>query len=135
MNPATDAGKHDLSHSLRSRFTEHFVDEILDDDDLSLFVKQFMVGSFKCEDKLLRHIVNFYKVAKRESEVRLQDGANQKPQFSLRTLARAMEYVSYAAGKQFNLERAISDGFSMFFVTSLDGPSTQIMNNLIKTTC
>lgn len=131
MNPATDAGKRDLSHSLRSRFTEHFVDEILDDDDLFLFVKQFMVGSFKCEDKLLRNIVKFYKVAKGVYEVRLQDGANQKPQFSLRSLSRAMEYVRYAV-KKFNLERAIFDGFSMFFVTSLDGPSTQIMNDLIK---
>ena len=43
MNPATDAGKRDLPFSLRSRFTEYFVDDVLDDEDLSLFISVVLV--------------------------------------------------------------------------------------------
>ena len=34
MNPATDAGKKDLPSSLRSRFTEIYVDELIDEVEL-----------------------------------------------------------------------------------------------------
>ncbi|KAK2996619.1 hypothetical protein RJ639_026430, partial [Escallonia herrerae] len=45
MNPATDAGKRDLPFSIRSRFTEYFVDDVMNDEDLILFVNQFMDDS------------------------------------------------------------------------------------------
>ncbi|KAF9602379.1 hypothetical protein IFM89_027086 [Coptis chinensis] len=76
MNPATDAGKRDLPYSVRSRFTEYFVDEILNDEDLTLFINQFLDDSCR-NGELVKKILHFYKVAKRESEERLQDGANQ----------------------------------------------------------
>ncbi|MQL83110.1 hypothetical protein Taro_015596, partial [Colocasia esculenta] len=128
MNPATDAGKRDLPHSFRSRFTEYFVDDILDDGDLSLFVSQYIDEMYSSRE-ILNRIVQFYKMAKC-SEDRLQDGANQKPQFSLRSLARALEYTKKAE-KKFGIQRALYDGFSMFFVTSLDGPSAKIMRDMI----
>ena len=128
MNPATDAGKRELPYSFRSRFTEYFVDDVMDDEDLILFVNQYMDGIYSIRD-LQSHIVLFYKTAKRESEERLQDGANQKPQFSLRSLARALEYTKMAE-KNFELQKALYDGFCMFFLTSLDGPSVKIMNNM-----
>ncbi|OVA06149.1 von Willebrand factor [Macleaya cordata] len=127
MNPATDAGKRDLPYTLRSRFSEIFVDEVLDDGDLALFINQFMDESHR---DLVSKIVRFYKAAKRESEVRLQDGANQKPQFSLRSLYRALEYTKKAQRK-FGFQRALYDGFCMFFLTLLDGPSAKFMNNMI----
>lgn len=128
MNPATDAGKRELPYSLRNRLTEYFVDDVLDDEDLTLFVNQYL--DEKCTPEISRKIVKFYKAAKRESEERLQDGANQKPQFSLRSLARALEYTMKAE-KKFRFERALYDGFSMFFLTLLDGPSARIMEKLI----
>ncbi|KAF5200410.1 Midasin [Thalictrum thalictroides] len=129
MNPATDAGKRDLPFSVRSRFTEYFVDEILNDEDLALFVNQFLDDSFRNQD-LVNKIVQFYKEAKRESEERLQDGANQKPRFSLRSLYRALEYAKKAARK-FGFQKALYDGFCMFFLTLLDGPSAKLMNTMI----
>lgn len=128
MNPATDAGKRELPYSLRSRFTEYFVDDMLDDSDLDLFVRKFLGGHQS--DKLVERIVSFYKEAKKESEQRLQDGANQKPQYSLRSLYRALEYVRKAE-RTFGFQRTIYDGFSMFFLSLLDGSSAKIMNNLI----
>ena len=129
MNPATDAGKRDLPFSLRSRFTEYFVDDVLDDKDLTLFINQFMDDS-KSNRELVNKIVHFYKAAKKESEDRLQDGANQKPQYSLRSLYRSLEYTRKAE-REFGFPKAIYDGFSMFFLTLLDGPSAEIMNQMI----
>ncbi|KAF7800661.1 midasin [Senna tora] len=129
MNPATDAGKRDLPLSLRSRFTEYFVDDVLDDDDLSLFINQFISDGHK-DRELVNKILCFYKTCKVESEERLQDGANQKPQYSLRSLYRALEYTRKAERK-FGFHKALYDGFCMFFLTLLDGPSAEIMKKKI----
>ncbi|KAL3008468.1 hypothetical protein AAZX31_07G033800 [Glycine max] len=130
MNPATDAGKRDLPFSLRSRFTEYFVDDVLDDEDLSLFISQFISSGYM-DQQLVNKIVRFYKEAKKESEERLQDGANQKPQYSLRSLYRALEYTRKAERK-FGFQKALYDGFNMFFVSLLDGPSAEIMRQKIS---
>ncbi|XAR49907.1 hypothetical protein NMG60_11004090 [Bertholletia excelsa] len=129
MNPATDAGKRDLPYVLRNKFTEYFVDDVLDDEDLTLFVNQFM-GDDLSKVELVKKIVHFYKAAKKESEERLQDGANQKPQYSLRSLYRALEYTNKAK-KFFGFQKALYDGFSMFFLTLLDEASAKLMNQMI----
>ena len=129
MNPPTDFGKRDLPFSLRSRFTEYFVDDVLEDDDLSLFISQFLSSGHK-DQQLVNKIVCFYKASKKESEERLLDGANQKPQYSLRSLYRALEYTRKAE-IEFGFQKALYDGFSMFFLTLLDGPSTEIMRQKI----
>ncbi|XP_058222016.1 midasin-like isoform X2 [Rhododendron vialii] len=130
MNPATDAGKRDLPYSLRSRFTEYFVDDVLDDEDLVMFINQFMDDGHS-DVETVKQIVRFYKAAKKESEERLQDGANQKPQYSLRSLYRALEYTKKARRK-FGFLKALYDGFCMFFLTLLDGASAKIMNQMIS---
>lgn len=129
MNPATDAGKRDLPLSLRSRFTEYFMDDVLEDEDLVLFINEFM-GADRSVKDITNKVLNFYKDAKKESEESLQDGANQKPQYSLRSLYRALEYTKKARNK-FDFIKAIFDGFSMFFLTMLDPPSAKLMNALI----
>ncbi|XP_043707635.1 midasin [Telopea speciosissima] len=129
MNPATDAGKRDLPYFLRNRFTEYFVDDVLDDEDLCLFVNQFM-DEHRPNRELVNKVVQFYKAAKKESQERLQDGANQKPQYSLRSLYRALEYTKKAE-KNFGFRKALYDGFCMFFLTMLDGPSAKLMNSML----
>ncbi|KAL9235481.1 hypothetical protein vseg_010237 [Gypsophila vaccaria] len=128
MNPATDAGKRDLPYALRSRFTEYFVDDVLDDEDLSLFVSKFLDDSYRNKE-LVSKIVQFYKGAKKDSEEKLQDGANQRPQYSLRSLYRALEYTRKAS--KLGFKRALYDGFCMFFMTLLDGRSADLMNQMI----
>lgn len=129
MNPATDAGKHDLPYAIRSRFTEFFIDDILDDKDLELFIERFLGESWSSRE-LVEKIRFFYKAAKKESEEKLQDGANQKPQYSLRSLYRALEFTRKAE-KKFGFQKALYDGFCMFFLTLLDGPSAKIMKQMI----
>ncbi|XVE88663.1 hypothetical protein DITRI_Ditri19aG0087500 [Diplodiscus trichospermus] len=129
MNPATDAGKRDLSYALRSRFTEYFVDDILDDQDLDIFIQEFL-GDSRSSSELVGKIRCFYKTAKKDSDERLQDGANQKPQYSLRSLYRALEFTRKAE-KKFGFQNAIYDGFCMFFVSLLDRPSAKKMKERI----
>ncbi|XP_062201313.1 midasin-like isoform X2 [Phragmites australis] len=129
MNPATDAGKRELPYTFRSRFTEYFVDDLMDDDDLRLFVSKYLDG-LNVANGVTDSIVRFYKVAKKESKERLQDGAHQKPQFSLRSLSRALGYLKNAE-KKFGFRKALYDGFCMFFLTMLDASSAKIIKNLI----
>ncbi|CAN1795130.1 MDN1 [Linum perenne] len=129
MNPATDAGKRDLPYALRSRFTEYFVDDVLDREDLKLFINKYLVER-EANSELENQIIDFYGSAKKCSEDRLQDGANQKPQYSLRSLYRALEYTREAS-KKFGFQKALFDGFCMFFLTLLDKPSAKIMKKMV----
>ncbi|KAI5703701.1 hypothetical protein M8J75_015055 [Diaphorina citri] len=85
MNPATDVGKKDLPAGLRNRFTELFVDELVDPTDLSLLISCYL-PSISLEKR--QHITSFYLKVKKENS--LADGTGHKPHFSLRTLCRAL---------------------------------------------
>ncbi|MCO5587040.1 hypothetical protein L7F22_040985 [Adiantum nelumboides] len=129
MNPATDVGKHDLPVSLRNRFTEFYVDEIRGADDLQLFVFRYLEGLMP--NPPVAAIVDFYQLVLQEAETRLYDSANQKPKYSLRSLARALEYTRFAM-PLYGFARALYDGVCMTFLTLLDCPSSGLMENLIQ---
>lgn len=129
MNPATDIGKHDLPLSLKNRFTEFHIDELTNTEDLHSFVYRYLEGSMPCPP--VGDIVNFYKQAQQEADTRLFDGANQKPRYSLRSLAWALEYT-LSAMPLYGFSRALYDGICMTFLTLLDRPSSAIMENLIS---
>jgi len=62
---------------------------------------------------------------------RLQDGAHQKPSYSLRTLCRALEYCRTAL-PLYGMQRALLDGLKMAFMTQLDPGCSHIIHNLIN---
>lgn len=62
---------------------------------------------------------------------RLQDGAHQKPSYSLRTLCRALEYCRTAL-PLYGMQRALLDGLKMAFMTQLDPECAHIIRNLIN---
>ncbi|XP_020530997.1 LOW QUALITY PROTEIN: midasin [Amborella trichopoda] len=130
MNPATDVGKRDLPFSIKNRFTEYFVDDLLNEDDLNIFICQCMEKSAPSYLPV-NEIICFYKKVKEESEKKWLDGANQKPQFSLRSLARALEYTQKATPR-FGVQQALYDGFCMLFRTMLNGSSAKDMEGFIK---
>ena len=128
MNPPTDFGKKELPPGIRARFTELYVAPLTSDEDLQLVV----LGLLK---PVLPHppvaaVVAFYQAAMAEAEATLLDGANQRPQFSLRTLCRALTYVAHALGS-YGLERALWDGFHMTFVTQLQQRHQTVCEALI----
>ena len=114
--PPTDFGKKDLPPGIRSRFTELYIEPLSSTEDIQLLVLQQLTH-------VLPHppvaaIVSFFQAAVQEAERSLLDGANQRPQYSLRSLCRALSYASTALSG-YGLERALWDGFHMTFVTQL----------------
>lgn len=62
---------------------------------------------------------------------RLQDGAHQKPSYSLRTLCRALEYCRTAL-PLYGMQKALLDGLKMAFMTQLDPECAHIILSLIN---
>ncbi|RKF56890.1 Huge dynein-related AAA-type ATPase [Erysiphe neolycopersici] len=132
MNPATDVGKRDLPLSLRSRFTEIYVDNPdRSIDDLIDIVKVYIKGTLNDDEKAKYDIAKLYmKIIKLTHEKKLVDSANQVSHFSLRTLTRVLSYAEKMA-PLYGLRRALSEGFAMGFLTFLDQESENILKLLI----
>ncbi|KAI9260402.1 hypothetical protein EDC94DRAFT_542138 [Helicostylum pulchrum] len=132
MNPATDVGKRDLPPGLRNRFTEFYVHPPdARYDDLFQIVKQYLVGIASGDERCYDDVAEFYMSAKKlAAEHKLVDGANQRPHFSMRTLARALTYVAQIF-PTYGLRRSLYEGFCMTFLTQLDKESEILMRDLI----
>ncbi|TDH69545.1 hypothetical protein CCR75_002271 [Bremia lactucae] len=131
MNPSTDVGKKDLPPSLRNRFTEIYVDECDNMLDLQMVVHQQLkeiVGA------LVPETVQFYLEARKLAEVRLSDGARQKPRYSLRTLCQALHITRILIQRGYGTSRAMFEGFCSSFCTQLETESRQCLERLIKNT-
>ncbi|KAL9104324.1 MAG: hypothetical protein Q9163_000715 [Psora crenata] len=132
MNPATDIGKRDLPPSIRSMFTETFVGAPdKDPADLVAIIKSYL-GNYSHSDL---HVAT--DVAKLYSEInklgdmsKLADSANHKPHFSLRTLTRALVYATDIA-PFYGLRRALFEGLSMSFLTSLNAEAKTLVQSLL----
>lgn len=124
MNPATDIGKRDLPASLRSRFTELFVEAPDKDINNLVAVVRAYLGSHNHIDVLAAtDIAHLYlEIKQLAGENRLVDSANQVPHFSLRTLARTLSYATEIA-PIYGLRRALFEGFCMSFLTTLNRDS------------
>jgi len=127
MNPATDVGKRDLPAALKHRFVEIYAGETESREDLAMIVNTYLNGvpGVNIDD-----IVDFYMAARQAAHTTLLDSADQKPQYSLRTLSRACEYVRAATGI-YGLQRSLFDGFAMSFLTLLKTDSGVILEKLM----
>jgi midasin len=128
MNPATDVGKRDLPPMLRTRFTEIYVQELSDDNDLEVVVQSYLSG---VEKPPISEIVSFYNRAKILSSSKLFDGAGKSPKYSLRTLCRALEATRIFHDRKYKLTRSLREGFSMSFLTQLEPSSCTMLSNVL----
>jgi midasin len=87
MNPASDIGKKNLPVSLRNRFTEIFVDELSEKNDLVLMISEYL-KALNPKPVLVNLIADFYIELKSEFLNQLLNGNGFLPIFSLRTLCR-----------------------------------------------
>lgn len=122
MNPSTDIGKRDLPAGLRNRFTEFFVEELIDKGDLLLLADSYLQAASLPPEKL-NNIVDFYLNIRRLAETALVDGLGHKPHFSLRTLCRALKIASQNLCG--TVSRSLYEAFSLSFLTQLDTNSYQ----------
>ena len=133
MNPATDIGKRDLPPSIRSQFTELYINESDQTlSDLSDISETYLGANSQWDKRLVNVVAQLYLDLKKMClESRLVDGSNNKPHFSLRTLARALTYACDTASS-YGLRRAVFEGFMMCFSTSLDTESRSIVRSRIE---
>jgi len=117
MNPPTDFGKKELPAGIRTRLTELYVPAITSPEDLSLVVLQYLSPVLPAPP--VGAIVALYLAALSAASTRLLDGADQRPEYSLRTLCRALSYVAHALPLGYGLHRALYDAFHMTFVAQL----------------
>lgn len=128
MNPSTDVGKKDLPPGLRNRFTEFFVDELNEKNDLLLLVNNYL-EAMSIKQKDLENIVNFYLKVRKETIMSLSDGLGHKPHYSLRSLCRALFIASKNPCGMF--KRSLYEAFCLGFLTQLDSHSYQVVEKLI----
>ncbi|EMR10018.1 hypothetical protein PNEG_01773 [Pneumocystis murina B123] len=133
MNPVTDIGRHDLSLSLRSRFTEFYVyspDENF--NDLLAIIHKYIGHLSFSDQKVLYDVAQLHLKAKQlEKENRLIDSAGQKPYYNIRTLTRTLMYVNEIC-HLYGLHRSLYEGFCMLYLTLLDRKSEEILHPIIK---
>lgn len=132
MNPATDTGKRELPTSIRSRFTEIYIDAAdTDIDSLILVIKAYLGTHCEVDVRVANDVALLHMEIRRLSEGNvLADGANQKTHFSLRTLARTLAYATEIA-PVYGLRRAMYEGFCMSYLTVLDRKSEDFVKPLI----
>ncbi|KAI8371327.1 P-loop containing nucleoside triphosphate hydrolase protein [Radiomyces spectabilis] len=135
MNPATDVGKRDLPPGLRNRFTEFYVHPPdARYEDLLQIVRQYLANITTGDERACPDVAEFYMEAKKlAGQHKLVDGANQRPHFSMRTLARALTYVVQIY-PTYGLRRSLFEGFCMTFLTQLSKESEALMKQLIHKT-
>ncbi|KAL1666977.1 hypothetical protein GGF50DRAFT_125186 [Schizophyllum commune] len=134
MNPATDVGKKDLPPHIRSRFTEIDVPPPDTDRDTLLSIIEKYIGAAAVADKpAIMHVADFYlAVRQMADERRIADGSNKRPNYSMRTLARALMFAADAA-PAYGLRRALWEGCIMAFTMVLDGESADLVTGAART--
>ncbi|CAG0889502.1 unnamed protein product [Darwinula stevensoni] len=128
MNPATDVGKKELPLGIRNRFTEIFVDELVDPVDLKLLVGDYL-RNLGLTMQQIEGVVSFYLSIRQEVAQRLVDGTGHRPHYSLRTLCRSLRVArSNPCG---SVARSLFEAFCLGFLTQLDSQSQVCVENMI----
>ncbi|WAQ89034.1 hypothetical protein PtA15_10A457 [Puccinia triticina] len=132
MNPATDVGKRDLPASLRSKFTELYVQPPDNDREALLnIISQHLGGLCASDKRAIADTADCYTVIRTLARNgSLADGTNAPPHYSMRTLSRALSFATTICSV-LCLRRALVEGFLMAFVTTLDTKSTEVVCQLI----
>ena len=138
MNPATDAGKKDLPASIRNRFSELYVEELLDPIELRAVAARYLSGVLPSEGKspenteIVLTTVDLYLKCRELSETSLSDGNGHKPRYTLRTLSRALSAArTLVLQQRIPLKRAIFEGFQLSFEGILEAGSMKLMRKVL----
>ena len=139
MNPSTDNGKKDLNASVRSRFTEIFVDELLDPVELRVIAGSYLSGVLPVGDRPPEHTdtviaaVEAYLEYRRLASTSLSDASGQRPRYTLRTLTRALVAArNIVLQQKMPLKRALLEGFALAFEGQLDVKSRKATKNVLS---
>ena len=141
MNPATDTGKKDLPASIRARFTEIYVDELVESSELRTVAARYLSRVVAAENGPLEQsntvtsAVDVYLELRLLSDQSLVDGSGQKPRYTLRTLCRSLSAArNFVLDQKFSPQRAILEGFELVFEGPLDSLSRALLSKTLSAT-
>ncbi|KAI0564898.1 AAA ATPase [Gracilaria domingensis] len=137
MNPPTDVGKRCLPEVLRSRFSEIYVGDMIEREDIvDLVISRFFRArgrgeamGFSMNERLLAHdITSFYiESFLLAREGRIEDNIGRPMKFSIRTLARMLDFGkdvdSVGVGDLRGIRRILYEGALLAFCTALPATS------------
>lgn len=130
MNPPTDVGKKDLPNGVKNKFTQLYVPEMTNREDLILIVQQCLDG---IADAPVCEIVNVYLGCREAAQDLLADGTGQKPRYSLRSLTRSLKSsLSYLKLGFRPFRRCLLEGFLINFQTMLSEASSVHMFEFLR---
>ena len=129
MNPALDIGKKKLPQGIANRFTEIFVHELTQTQDLILLVSDYL-QAMTVTAEVVGSIVEFYTQVIALASDKLVDGSGYRPHFSLRTLCRALKYSNTNPCR--NLKHSIYEGLCLSFLTQLNQESYTLVEKLAQ---
>lgn len=110
------------------RFTEFFVDELVDRQDLLLLCGSYL-SLLSLPSSKLEALVRFYLTICKEAVSHLSDGTGHKPHYSLRTLCRALSVA--ATNPCGSVPRSLYEGILMSFLTQLDRSSHPVVQDMV----
>lgn len=136
MNPATDNGKKDIPSSIRSRFTEIYVDELVDRIELSSVAGGYLNGVIHISDveqsETIMSSVDVYLRCRKLSVEALVDSVGQRPRYSMRTFCRALSATrNLTVHQHLPLNRAMLEGFELTFEGSLETGSRALLKSTL----
>lgn len=136
MNPATDNGKKDIPSSIRLRFTEIYVDELVDRIELSCVARGYLKDVVRTCDveqsETIMSSTDMYLRCRKLSLQVLVDTAGQRPRYSMRTFCRALIATNNLAIHQnLPLNRALFEGFQLSFEGSLETDSRALLKSAL----
>lgn len=139
MNPATDAGKKDLPASIRSRFTEIYVEELCDPIELRTVATSYLSGVLSCtsgpieQSETIANVVDVYLRSRELADKTLVDASGQRPRYTLRTMCRALAAArNLIVQQKLTLDRGILEGFELAFEGQLGTDSLKKTQALFK---
>eukprot|EP00957_Ditylum_brightwellii_P157939 12021930-Ditylum_brightwellii.AAC.1 len=95
MNPATDVGKKDIPPSMRSCFTEIYVEELVDPVELCSVAAQYLSGAIETslgnleQNHAIITAVDIHLNCCQLSKQSLVDSGGQKPRYTMRAMCHA----------------------------------------------
>ncbi|VTZ66448.1 dynein-related AAA-type ATPase, putative [Plasmodium chabaudi chabaudi] len=133
-NRNTSSGKKDLPPIIRNKFTEIFVDEIIEYDDVEMIVKHIL-KDVTCDNTLIKNITNCYLEIKKESLKNMNNNENKPISFSTRNLVRAIKFAIHVHKRKFKpvpLHLAVRNGFICNFLSSVNYNNHKILEKIFN---
>ena len=131
MNPATDVGKTELPGCVRNHFREFYFPQTYDQSDLNVLVNHCLKKDVKfCEENCEKIVTLFSSLQMKAKKGLLFDSEDKRANISLRSLTRALKFVSKT--RNCSAKKACAEAFMFAVATRMNQESREMTVNEIN---